>query len=556
MGLLDFLDDPRMQEKIAAMLSRSLEQPTDTKAPLTQGLLGAGLGILANNRGNGWEAIGKGGLLGLQASNEERARQQKDPMQTIGLLNAAMGLQQSALTQQELKRVQGMMGGQQAPQFTPAAGLPADIQQLGRGMFDRGTGEGGELGTMGAPTASPKLSPAQVQSLVMSTVPSVSAMGEKLAKLYGYEPQNMRPGGSVVMPDAQGNLTAAYTAPNIGEGQQMLPGGAAGVVPGYLQNLAAIKAATSGGTKAGEVPYEPPSPVPTGRPGETQLLSRAGLLQLGERNAQQAQIPAGLAAAYADYVKSGGPAQGVAFRYTPPQGQLGTNPGPVAEKVAEQAALNPGAVEQTTLTDLAKGDAAKHDAAYVAANSASAGNDTLQQIRGNISKQPGLYSGMFAEGKLGVAGFFNGLGIPFDEARFSNTQETKKYMDELGLSLIKSFVGSTNISDQDRKAVMSIMPRITDSPKARDELLNTLQSINNKKIEQFQRMDAYIRENKTLRGFDFGFTKGATEKTPEVGNLPVNQTALYKAQQAIKAGADPAKVRERMIQQGYNPGGL
>jgi len=512
-------------------MAKGLET-SDASAPRNQGLIAAGAQMLMNSGRGLAPALGAGGMGFMEASNAERQRQTKDPMQLIGLANAVQQLKTGQQTQQELQRVQAMIGGGQSvpPQFTPAQGLPQDIQKQAYGMFDRGTGEGGTLGAMGQPQGG-KLTPQQVQSLIGSTVPQISAMGEKLAKVYGYEPQNMRPGGSIVMPDAQGNPTVTYTAPNIGEGQQMNPDGTSSLVQGYLQNLRQIQQEMAAGKRAGELPYEAPVPVPTGVPGETKLLSKAGAIDVGNRNAQgsNAQPPSDVLAAMQFMSKQGVPVRwdaktGLQFGDAAKNYQaerMGVNPGPVAEKIAEQRGAMPGKVEETALTDLAKGDAAKHDAAYTAAQSASNGNRTLQNIRENVNKDPGLYSGMFAEGKLGVAGFFNGLGLPFDEARFSNTQESKKYMDELGLSLIKSFVGSTNISDQDRKAVMSIMPRVTDSPKARDELLNTLQRINNEKIDQFGKMDAYIRENKTLRGFDYGFNRANdTKEAPRANEAP------------------------------------
>jgi hypothetical protein len=54
----------------------------------------------------------------------------------------------------------------------------------------------------------------------------------------------------------------------------------------------------------------------------------------------------------------------------------------------------------------------------------------------------------------------------------------------------------------------------------------------------------------------YGLDEQFVRKAQPTAKLQVNQTALYKAKEAIKRGADPEAVKQRLMEQGYDPKGL
>jgi len=188
------------------------------------------------------------------------------------------------------------------------------------------------------------------------------------------------------------------------------------------------------------------------------------------------------------------------------------------------------------------GKLAEHDATYINQlrdkhDSAVQGNYLLSQLQSKIESDPGVYGGMFAKGAQGVAGFFNGLGVPFDQQRFQNSKEFEKYSDQLGMQLIKSYVGSANVSDADRQAVMSLMPRLTDDPTARQRLIQVLGGINNRNIGQY--IDARQKADAS------GTLSGDAAKMQKPWS-PSQATAADIAHTARKYGISETEVRRRL----------
>lgn len=188
------------------------------------------------------------------------------------------------------------------------------------------------------------------------------------------------------------------------------------------------------------------------------------------------------------------------------------------------------------------GKLAELDAGYVNQlrdkhDSAVQGNYLLSQLQNKMEASPGVYGGMFAKGAQGVAGFFNGLGVPFDAQRFQNSKEFEKYSDQLGMSLIKSYVGSTNISDADRQSVLNLMPRLTDDPTARQRLIKVLSEINNRNIGQY--IDARQKADAN------GTLSGDAARMPKPWS-PSQATAADIEHTARKYNITPADVRRRL----------
>jgi hypothetical protein len=135
---------------------------------LNQGLIAAGLGMLAGSRGKSFgEALGQGGLLGFQAMNEERTRQQKDPAQQIALANSVIGLQQNLQNMRAMKDWQGQLNG-----------VPAPTPQYG--MQDR---SGGEMPTQEQALAT-QLGPDMLQKGMMSPNAAVATQAKNLYETF------------------------------------------------------------------------------------------------------------------------------------------------------------------------------------------------------------------------------------------------------------------------------------------------------------------------------------------------------------------------------------
>jgi hypothetical protein len=405
--MADLTNFPELtDEMLQKFIGHALQQATkeDTRSPLSSGLLTAGLAMMAGSRGRSFgEALGQGGLLGLQAYGAQKELAKKDPTQMISLLNSIEDLKANREMGQLFKGLGPQTSG--SPQFQPAPGLPTDTPQQLRGMFNRGdidlspnavTGkpvppaeQSGLYGSMVTPPPTFTGNVPSVERLYpLLARPKTSAAAQNLAEILGYKPQTVAPGATVMV---GGKPT--YTAPNVGEGQTVDAAGNAAFINNYLQNIEAIKKATARGTKSGELPFEPPTPVPTGRPGETQLMSREGQIAIGNRNAapflqpptQQPAQPAGLPATpeMQDFLAQNGVPNridpntgqlvigkaadaysrpeasqrplgplGVPAQPTPqgPPPRMGVDPGKVAEAVATKTGEAPIAIQQSAQT--------------------------------------------------------------------------------------------------------------------------------------------------------------------------------------------------------------
>ena len=105
---MGMLDDPAVLEE----LLRKALTTQETKPNWSTGMLAAGLGMLANNRGNFGEAFGRGGLMGLQAMQDDRQRQQRDPMQQLQMAQTVMGMQGQLADRRGVQDFQGFVGAQ------------------------------------------------------------------------------------------------------------------------------------------------------------------------------------------------------------------------------------------------------------------------------------------------------------------------------------------------------------------------------------------------------------------------------------------------------------
>lgn len=231
-----------------------------------------------------------------------------------------------------------------------------------------------------------------------------------------------------------------------------------------------------------------------------------------------------------------------------------------SEYLAGQERINAARRSQTNINlppaqkafevELAKLDAKQLDDMRDSAVKAQNGLSRLGEMK-RLARE-GTYSGWGAEGRTGVANFFDTLGVRFDRSKLANSQEYMKHAKELTLSVLKEGVGSTNISNADLKFVNETVPQLETNPQARMNLLNYMERRLGSSVERFQSADSYARQRGGLGGFNYN----PRQESGESNNLRRNETALYKARQAIKAGKDRGAVIQRMIEQGFSPEGL
>jgi hypothetical protein len=385
------------------LIKKALEQYNKPQTePWRTGLATMAMGLLANNRGNLWEGLGRGGLLGMEAMQQERTRQQKDPAAMISLLNAVEEFKGNRDMANLFKGLGPQVSG--PAQFQPAPGMPQDAPQQAYGMASRDDFSPSPNAVLGRPLSQPEQSgymgsmvtpqprftgnvPTPEQLMQHIANPKRTAAAHNLADMLGYKTENV-PGGATRFVGGQ----PTYTAPMQTEGMITDASGVSRKVPGWLENKAEIEKTLAGAKKSGEDPYAPAVPVPTGnqdKPGETVLVSPQAQRAIGTQNAipflappqqapQQApqplrppnpaygppNLPPEVGGAWNDWVNAGRP--GGRFKIdiapgAPPlpnvpgsadqqPSRIGVAAGPVAEKVAEVTRTAPPEIQKTAQT--------------------------------------------------------------------------------------------------------------------------------------------------------------------------------------------------------------
>lgn len=112
-----------------------------------------------------------------------------------------------------------------------------------------------------------------------------------------------------------------------------------------------------------------------------------------------------------------------------------------------------------------------------------------------------ITSGTFASGRVGVANFFNTIGLlgSGDVQKLANSESYTKLASDLVLDKIKAL--GTNPSSTDRDFVVRIIPQLENSPQARADLIAYLQKRANQTIQETTAMETYARQNKGLSGY-------------------------------------------------------
>lgn len=115
--------------------------------------------------------------------------------------------------------------------------------------------------------------------------------------------------------------------------------------------------------------------------------------------------------------------------------------------------------------------------------------------------QQNITSGTFASGRVGVANFFNTIGLlgANDVEKLANSEAYTKSAGDLVLAKIKAL--GSNPSNADREFIVRIVPQLENSPQARAELISYLQKRANDVIKESSSLESYARQNKGLSGY-------------------------------------------------------
>jgi hypothetical protein len=520
-------------EMLQKFIGHALQQATkeDTRSPLSSGLLTAGLAMMANSRGRNFgEALGQGGLLGLQAYGAQKELAKKDPTQMISLLTAVEGLKTGQQNRQLQKEIMGAMGQQQPSQFVPAEGMP-DLRQAAYGMFDRGAspeGQSGYLGSMQAPPAGP-MNIGLPLALRMSMSQDKTGMGEtgRLILKQLTDLQKVGGGESLVGQTTLGGpVTSLMTRPKLPEGMQEGPGGSAQVIPEYLKSLTAIKAAESGGTASGALPFKA-GPVPLAGGGSVDTTEQIGLVArqfnipvpiarelvnsgippgqwpaaaaamknlMGAQQVGQTGVmnvgPSGVQTQPGTPAGAGGPALATGQR-----GELYGQPSPVQAAIVQakgvQEATMPGQMNEALAKDLGKYSVENFAAGHKAAEDAAYTQlPAIQEVRKRIGA--GAFTGGGAETKTEALNFLNGwLGTSIASPQIAQSQALKSALGYQVLANAKKL--GANPTEADAKRIDDIVGKQGLSQEAlltiaevQEKLANQIISRHNKRLDNME----------------------------------------------------------------------
>lgn len=176
-----------------------------TLTPAGQGLLAAGLGILAHNRGltSGTQALGMGGMEGLQAYQGAKQQGMAQQLQNAQLQNLGFQLKKQQLL---YDTAQGLLN----PGAASVAGQPAPDTNVGAapGVGSMDGMPPAVSPVTGAPM--PQASPASFGTQPQATAPAPAAQG---SPLFGNIPRNLAGFGLLMDPNKLFEIAANQYAP-------------------------------------------------------------------------------------------------------------------------------------------------------------------------------------------------------------------------------------------------------------------------------------------------------------------------------------------------------
>jgi hypothetical protein len=135
-----------------------------------------------------------------------------------------------------------------------------------------------------------------------------------------------------------------------------------------------------------------------------------------------------------------------------------------------------------------------------------------------------LISGTYASGRVGAANFLQTIGLASesDKKRLATSEQFQKVGRDLILQTLGGKLGA-GFSNEDRKFIESLIPSLENSPAARKQLIQFMQTKFTNVVDEVGRLENYAREKNGLKGY--------TYKTP----LPSSSVAPSGAGKPTKA---------------------
>ncbi|GJH31449.1 hypothetical protein CBA19CS91_01850 [Paraburkholderia hospita] len=228
--------------------------------PTADGLLAAGLGILARNRGldSGWSAVGQGGLEGLQQYQQSKQLQMQQQLQNAQLQQLGFALKKNQLL---YDTAANLLGGQQgaqqgSPQQPGVSGAVQNPFQGTSGAPVTGDANVGALSGLsaGMGDAAPQSAPSPDAPAATSAQP-VAATAPR-SSLFGNIPNQLAGFGLLTDPNKLFEIAAGQYSPT--DLQKQLT--AAGIQQGSPEWNAAIRAAITKSTRIEPTSLRPGAP--------------------------------------------------------------------------------------------------------------------------------------------------------------------------------------------------------------------------------------------------------------------------------------------------------
>lgn len=200
--------------------------------------------------------------------------------------------------------------------------------------------------------------------------------------------------------------------------------------------------------------------------------------------------------------------------------------------VEKNAAMRPPAQETAFAKTRGELQAKALQDATVNAQSAQSALVALNNMD-QLAKTGKLYSGPLAMTEMGAANFLNSLGLlNQDQARIlANAEIYDKKAKDLVMQELNGRLGA-QISNSDRDFIEARIPRLTNSPIARAELIGKMKEIQLGKIDAYQKMNAHANQFQNLNNFDFSQNympiQAAQSPLATPGGAPSQQGGVVK----------------------------
>jgi hypothetical protein len=155
----------------------------------------------------------------------------------------------------------------------------------------------------------------------------------------------------------------------------------------------------------------------------------------------------------------------------------------------------------------------------------------------NLLSEQGVISGSFALGRVGAANLLQTIGVlgQNDADRLARSQNYEQTSKQVALDILGGRLGA-GFSNDDRKFIADLVPRLENDPKARKQLTEYFAKRAQESIDEGNRLIDYAYENKSLKGYKpkvtvFGESSTISPRDAALQNLSTDE--LLKLQKQL-----------------------